>query len=254
MSGLMFKPALIREIVRGKKTMTRRLVKHDKAGTLRDCRYKIGRTYAVQPGRGKPSDGTRVLITDVRTELLGEISFDDARAEGFRTTDDFKRYWVRLHDEAWLERQAQAADVPAADLDDELLDARFLERHAELLVWVIAFELSVDEVLYLHRHTAGGYTTNPAEAMRGDAGTPREIAPPAAVVDRYASEAAKRDTERRQHVVDQALEVAGSSRPRRLAVLEKLAEESDVDVSNQLRAIERRLEAVEQKIRRSSAA
>jgi len=53
-------------------------------------KWQVGRTYAVQPGRGKPAVG-RIKITAIRKELLTEITEEDAKAEGM-TSD----YWDRL--------------------------------------------------------------------------------------------------------------------------------------------------------------
>lgn len=46
-------------------------------------KWQRGRTYAVQPGRGKPAVA-RIRITDIRQERLQDISEDDARAEGYQ--------------------------------------------------------------------------------------------------------------------------------------------------------------------------
>lgn len=44
-------------------------------------KYRLGRTYAVQPGRGKKAVG-RIRITKIRRERLQEISDEDCKAEG----------------------------------------------------------------------------------------------------------------------------------------------------------------------------
>jgi len=44
-------------------------------------KWSIGKTYAVQPGRGKKSEG-RVRIKTIRRERLGDISEADCLAEG----------------------------------------------------------------------------------------------------------------------------------------------------------------------------
>ena len=59
-------------------------------GTKTECvppfetrvQWEIGRTYAVQPGRGKPAVA-RIRITNIRQERLCDITAADARAEGF---------------------------------------------------------------------------------------------------------------------------------------------------------------------------
>jgi uncharacterized protein YhfF len=107
---MIFQPPLVQQIRAGKKTQTRRPAKDGEP-----CRYREGKSYAVQPGRGQ-SATCRIYVTAVRRETVGEIAFTDARAEGFPTTDDFKTYWVSVHDRAWLEHEKAMLDD--AELDD----------------------------------------------------------------------------------------------------------------------------------------
>lgn len=105
---MIFTPEHVRLIVEGRKTQTRRVVKsgeelrqwdvdtpmvyyvddgwcgHEGPGPA--CypgrvKWVVGRTYAVQPGRGKPAVA-RIRITDIRQERLQDISEEDAAAEG----------------------------------------------------------------------------------------------------------------------------------------------------------------------------
>lgn len=43
--------------------------------------YQVGKTYAVQPGRGKPANG-RIRVVDLREERVQDITEADAVAEG----------------------------------------------------------------------------------------------------------------------------------------------------------------------------
>lgn len=88
---MIFGEDLIPKILAGEKTQTRRPVQG-----RHPCRYKAGRVYSVQPGRGQHGVA-RIRVTDVRSVKLGWISDDDAHAEGFLTGDDFYRYWCDLH-------------------------------------------------------------------------------------------------------------------------------------------------------------
>lgn len=146
---MIFTPPLARAVATGRKTQTRRPVKGDKP-----CRYQAGHSYAVQPGRGKEAIA-RLRVLDVHDELAGDITFADARREGFRTTLEFKAAWVSLYDKAWLDGH-----------NDDAIEAtavqRFDERHAGTPVWVITFTLDRDHVRLLARptRTSGDYTDN----------------------------------------------------------------------------------------------
>src|SRR5690606_26680202 len=50
-------------------------------------KWVVGRTYAVQPGRGKPAVA-RIRITDIRQERLQDISWNDLEAEGYEVAFD----------------------------------------------------------------------------------------------------------------------------------------------------------------------
>lgn len=89
---MIFRPELVRKIAAGKKTQTRRPVKAGEA----QCRYRPGRDYAVQPGRGKPAR-FRIQVLAVKSTTLGAITFEEAKAEGFRTRDEFLDYWRELY-------------------------------------------------------------------------------------------------------------------------------------------------------------
>ena len=88
------------KVLAGTKSRTTRLAR-DSA-----CRYVVGRTYAVCPGRGKRAEG-RIRITAVRrVEWFGEdiddrITVDEkadhARREGFETWEGFVRAFVEIN-------------------------------------------------------------------------------------------------------------------------------------------------------------
>jgi hypothetical protein len=137
----------IENIINGVKTQTRRIVKpgegwatvgigedehevntavmNGDSARLFHTPYVVGKTYAVQPGRGKPGmfvrqamngqmevnpikpDGEdngwyplRIRIKNIRREDVRNISEDDALAEGFLSREDFIIAWAGLHDKA----------------------------------------------------------------------------------------------------------------------------------------------------------
>lgn len=89
---MIFKPELVEKILAGEKTVTRRRIKHH----LEPPRYREGREYAVQPGRGKKAVA-RIRVKRVSIEPLGIIDPNEARLEGFATERAFKSYWFQLY-------------------------------------------------------------------------------------------------------------------------------------------------------------
>lgn len=74
----------------------------------RPCPVEVGDTVTVQPPRGEQlpegQPPARVTITEVRVCAAGEITFDDAQAEGHRAPIDMKRAWIHRHDQRWLDQ------------------------------------------------------------------------------------------------------------------------------------------------------
>lgn len=102
---MIFQPELIEKILAGEKTETRRKVK---PGEM-ECRYKPGRAYVVQDGRGRPGIA-RIKVLSVCHERLGDIDPQSARAEGVTGShwfhfgvigaeEQFFAYWRRIHGE-----------------------------------------------------------------------------------------------------------------------------------------------------------
>jgi len=60
-------------------------------------KWSIGKTYAVQPGRGKKSEG-RVRIKTIRRERLGDISLEDIFAEGVAYQVPPSEEWLMVPD------------------------------------------------------------------------------------------------------------------------------------------------------------
>lgn len=128
--GEMIFQATYQQVLDGTKTQTRRPVKPgDKAepfirGSLPDrdriyrvrdasgrIKYEVGKTYAIQPGRGKKAIGRTLPIREIRRERVQDISDRDLRAEGMGTDyrdgegylhilgyfEMFKRTWESLY-------------------------------------------------------------------------------------------------------------------------------------------------------------
>lgn len=91
-------PGHIEQIKNGTKTQTRR----------KSPAYRVGKTYAVQPGRTeKGIKEGRILITRKREEkyLDGGISVADALAEGKYTPGQFEILFKNMYPE-WILRYA----------------------------------------------------------------------------------------------------------------------------------------------------
>jgi hypothetical protein len=106
---VIFARDLAEKIVRGEKTQTRRL-RHGENSTGKPggwvdepCRYKVGRTYAVQPGRGAKSIG-RIRILSVTPQAFCDMTKDDVLAEGFQTHSAFAARWLSMYGKgSWLD-------------------------------------------------------------------------------------------------------------------------------------------------------
>lgn len=95
---MIFRPDLAEAVMAGMKTQTRRLVSSNpRSPWYRDaCAYRIGGTYAVQPGRGLPSIGY-LTIDDVTQVRLGAMTNEDAIAEGFDGAFAFVEAWREIN-------------------------------------------------------------------------------------------------------------------------------------------------------------
>jgi hypothetical protein len=86
---MIFSPDMLDKVLLHQKRQTRRPFK----GTLP---WIPGKTYAVQPGRGKRSVA-RIKVQRVRLEKVGGLSTADALEEGFENWFGFKAKWEELY-------------------------------------------------------------------------------------------------------------------------------------------------------------
>ena len=112
---MLFKPYLAEAILQSEKTQARRLRKPTHSVVLHDNHiiaayskitrqsnrllWRVGNTYAIQPGRGKKAIG-RFRLLAIRQEPLQAITMADARAEGLgyaRPINPFARLWNDIH-------------------------------------------------------------------------------------------------------------------------------------------------------------
>lgn len=152
----------IEKVLSGAKTQTRRLQHYNSSAftdngviwqvyntdKIRASTWTVGKTYAIQPGRGKKSVG-RIQITGIRHEDVRNISEDDAKTEGFAYTTEFLSKWAEMHDggfnfyfdpnivdyRVWHDRRWDAVGY---DTLLEILASRPSERYQ---AWVLEFKL-----------------------------------------------------------------------------------------------------------------
>lgn len=97
-------------VLSGQKTQTRRIVKNGerpiydrwqiksiRAG--RRLKWKVGKTYAVQPQRGAKGVA-RIELLEIRRQDVRDISDEDVLAEGFAGRDQFLNVWRQMHGDA----------------------------------------------------------------------------------------------------------------------------------------------------------
>lgn len=120
-------------------------------------KWQVGKSYAVQPGRGKPAIG-RIRITGIRREDVRDISDEDTHAEGFDSREAFWDTWVSMHDKSWHKEFCYAADY------GRLRKYGFYDRPAERYdAWVITFTAEP-----LAQPTAPGGDASSADGQNAD--------------------------------------------------------------------------------------
>jgi hypothetical protein len=99
---MIFSEPLLAKVLDGSKTVTRRPVKEAASGALHGdrwlpCRYEVGKTYAVQPGRGQKAVA-RIRILDICRKPLGYYMLTaECVREGFTHFTAFRNYWIALY-------------------------------------------------------------------------------------------------------------------------------------------------------------
>jgi hypothetical protein len=84
-------------------------------------KWKVGSTYAVQPGRGQ-SQVARIRLVKINSERVSRISHSDALAEGFTGRQDFLRTWSSIHGMNSFDRRVWVLkfELIAISVDNEL--------------------------------------------------------------------------------------------------------------------------------------
>lgn len=143
----------IDKVLSGEKTQTRRIAKPgdewfpedlgDAAAVMHKgfsayrLVYEVGKTYAVQPGRGKPAVA-RIRITGIRSEDVREIDYEDVRAEGFKYESEFLYTWCMMHDKKGYSEYFEQNVKTVVHQPAAFLKSRPAERYQ---AWVLTFAL-----------------------------------------------------------------------------------------------------------------
>jgi hypothetical protein len=142
---MQFKPELVAKILAGKKTMTSRPKKsgdlaypdssYQQIGCVRDgkgrLRWRVGDTYAIQPGRGEKGIARFRLLHIASVDVRDFVQLE-AVAEGFQDRVEFWQIWCRFYDPLW-----KGLDENSIDLFMWLRD----RPHHLYDAWALTFEL-----------------------------------------------------------------------------------------------------------------
>lgn len=114
---------------------------------------------AEKDAEGHPLTETYVKVLSYEEAPLTALTRAEAVKEGYVGPLDFRRDWIKRHDRTWERKQDE--------LTDELVTARFTDRHAGTLVYVIRWQVCAAPALCLAdpRRGAGDYTYSPSLAI-----------------------------------------------------------------------------------------
>ncbi len=98
-------------------------------------KWQVGKTYAVQPGRGEKAIG-RIRILDIQRIDVRDFTPADVKREGFLSLNHYLLVWSQMHDAAFHDRYPTTGQISLACEQGALM-----ERPAELYdAWVLKFE------------------------------------------------------------------------------------------------------------------
>jgi hypothetical protein len=86
---MLFKPYLVKPILSGHKTESRRL--------WRRCMVKVNGIYDAKTNFRNDSAFAKIKITYVRRERLGSMDNDGVRREGCSSLEEFKKIWIDIY-------------------------------------------------------------------------------------------------------------------------------------------------------------
>lgn len=96
MKTLQFTKPLLRKVLCGNKSQTRRHVCYSYLHKPIN-RFKVGDVCMLKNSRFSDKVWGYVRIESIRTEELGWITQEDAKLEGFASVEDFRNAWISIH-------------------------------------------------------------------------------------------------------------------------------------------------------------
>lgn len=195
--------ALANALATGRATQLRRLI--PKQSLVREQH-----TYSVMPGPGRPAE-CRVTVLRTRVAPCSDLTYQDARAMGYRTSGEAKAAWVRERDQVWMKRElVELAEVfdDGCSVVDWILVRRFDTYWAHRFVQVATVKRVVDEPRFLadqRRANAGQYVRSPARSIDPSAECPDE-----AWQERHSAKVSAQGDELRRRQVARARAEASS--------------------------------------------
>lgn len=117
-------------VLKGQKTQTRRLMKEGDVAVQDDLnqiqavhghgreKWRVGKTYAVQTGRGHKAIAS-IRLKAIDAQKASDISKQEAMKEGYQTREEFLESWKMIHGEANLAAQVWVLTFELVDAVDE---------------------------------------------------------------------------------------------------------------------------------------
>ncbi|MFZ1927372.1 MAG: hypothetical protein WAU42_14690 [Solirubrobacteraceae bacterium] len=214
-------PQVVKLILQGRVTQIRRPA----PGHGRRHAFHAGRAHSVHRAHGEKA-ATRILIREVRTERLGDVTLDDARREGCRTTTELLGRWE--------------AKYGTLDLATDVLVISFIKGEREKERYLRATPPRFDPTAEDRPETDDdrGYTTNPSRGIPGRSVDDATLA-------KFAKDA---DLKRRAHAAAEQLDRSHLSPAERLQLVNEESRRLGIDISSETRMIGQRLGRAERKL------
>jgi hypothetical protein len=179
----------IRAVATGRVTQARIRCGERRLATRKDAdRRGRSATYWIEPwtpvvGHEVTVHGYRIAITAKARRTAGDLTYEDAKAEGHGNIDNAKRAWVREHDAVWIDRhKVNLAAALGPGVVDAILLERFERRWTDEPAWIVGVAPTAARPLFMAR--VSGATSSRSMSIDPDAEMPGKE-----WLDKYAKDA-----------------------------------------------------------------